>query len=87
MCGEFKLLLERMPTRSQKTRKNFKKNKITGGNIIIRQWEEKATSEDLKPKIYFTMDNNRKIYEIVDNFWLSTGQDTSCRQIWGCAYV
>jgi hypothetical protein len=57
-----------MPTRFQKTRKNFKKKKITGGEIAIRQWTEKVPLEELKPKIYFTMDNNRKIYEIVDDF-------------------
>ncbi len=45
-----------MPARI-KTRKNLKK-KITGGKI----------NEELKPKKYFTMDNNKKIYEIVDDF-------------------
>ncbi len=56
-----------MGARIQKTRKNLKK-KITGGKITIKQWTEKVPLNELKPKIYFTMDNNRKIYEIVDDF-------------------
>jgi hypothetical protein len=50
--------------RFNKTRKAFTKKTQEGGKIIMRMWTEKMHPNDYKPTIFYTMDNNRKIYEI-----------------------
>ncbi len=60
-------MLKKMGART-KTKKNFKRRQ-KGGKITIKQWSEKGPFSDEKPRLYHTMDNNRKIYEIYDDFY------------------